>query len=60
MYFIEPKDMIKRLKLLVGTRIARNNNIQQRNEIWEIIDELVDLGLMANKQHDEILNKYLM
>ena len=43
-YFIKPEDIIKRLKLLVGARIAGNNNIQHRNKIWEIIDKLVDLG----------------
>ena len=59
-YFIKPEDMIKKLKLLVGARIAGNNNIQQRNEIWEIIDKLVDLGKMTSKQHDEIVKKYLM
>ena len=59
-YFIKPEDMIKRLILLIGARIAGNNNIQQHNEIWEIIDKLVDLGLMTSKQHDEIVKKYLM
>ena len=40
-YYTSPEDLMKRLTLLTGTRIAGNTNISLRNEMWEILDHLL-------------------
>ena len=59
-YYTSPKELVDRLRLLTGSRRAGNTNIQLRNEVWEIIDKLLSLGLMTKKYHDAYVKNHLM
>lgn len=53
MYYTTPEELMKRLTLLTGTRHAGNNNIQLRNEAWQILDKLIKLGVINRLQYDK-------
>ena len=57
--FTSPEELLERLTLLTGTRRAGNNNLQIRNEIWEIIDKLLKLEIISKKDYDEYVQKFL-
>ena len=58
-YYTSPKDLMKRLNLLTGTRVAGNTNISLRNEIWEILDHLLKNEKISKKQYDVYIKKHL-
>ena len=58
-YYTSPEDLMKRLTLLTGTRIAGNTNISLRNEIWEILDHLLKNEKISKKLYDVYIQKYL-
>ena len=58
-YYTSPEELMKRLTLLTGTRHAGNNNIQLRNEIWEILDHLLKLEIISKKDYNVYVQKYL-
>ena len=58
-YYTSPEDLMKRLTLLTGTRIAGNTNISLRNEMWEILDHLLKNEKISKKLYDAYIQKYL-
>ena len=58
-YYTEPEDLMKRLTLLTGTRKAGNTNITLRNEVWEILDHLLKLGVITKSEYDMYVKKHL-
>ena len=58
-YYTSPKDLMKRLNLLTGTRVAGNTNISLRNEIWEILDHLLKNEKISKKQYDAYIKNLL-
>ena len=58
-YYTSPEDLMKKLTLLTGTRVAGNTNIELRNEIWEILDHLLKNEKISKKQYDAYIQKYL-
>lgn len=58
-YFTSPQELIKRLTLLTGSRLAGNTNIQMRNEIWEILDYLLKHNEISRLKYDAYIQKYL-
>ena len=59
-YYNNPEQLMKRLKLITGTRQAGNNNIQLRNEAWQILDELMKLGIINKIQYDKYVKMHLI
>ena len=59
-YYTTPDGLMKRLTLFTGTRRAGNNNIQLRNEVWEIIEKLLQLGVIDKSQYDAYVKRHLM
>ena len=53
-YYTEPEDLMKRLTLLTGTRKAL------RNEVWEILDHLLKLGVITKSEYDMYVKKHLI
>ena len=58
-YYTSPEDLMKRLTLLTGTRLAGNTNISHRNEIWEILDHLLKNEQISKKDYDIYIQKFL-
>ena len=58
-YYTSPEDLLKRLELLTGSRLAGNTNISHRNEIWEILDHLLKNEKITKKQYDVYIQKIL-
>ena len=58
-YYTSPEDLMKRLELLTGSRLAGNTNISHRNEIWEILDHLLKNEKISKKQYDVYIQKIL-
>ena len=56
----DPKDLMKRLTLLTGSRRAGNTSIALRNEMWQIIDYLLKQGVIAKAQYDKFVRTQLM
>ena len=56
----QPEDLMERLTLLTGIRIAGNTNISLRNEVWEILDHLLKLGVITKSQYDAYVKKHLI
>ena len=59
-YYSNRYDLLDRLKLLVGTRRAGNNNLALRNEIWQIIDTVLEKKYIKISEYDNFVNKLLM
>ena len=58
-YYTSPKDLMKRLNLLIEVRAAGNNNIHLRNEISEILDHLLKSEKISEKQYDAFIKRHL-
>ena len=58
-YYTSPEDLMKRLTLLTGTRLAGNTNISHRNEIWRILDHLLKNEEISKTDYDTYIQKYL-
>ena len=58
-YYTSPKDLMKRLTLLTGTRAAGNTNLELRNEISEILDHLLKNEKITKKQYDVYIKKHM-
>lgn len=59
MYYTTPDDPVKRLTLLTGKRSVGNKNIQLRNEVYEILDQLLKLSVIDKQQNDNYIKKNL-
>ena len=58
--YSDPKDLMKRLTLLTGSRRAGNTSIALRNEMWQIIDYLLKQGVIVKAQYDKFVRTQLM
>ena len=58
-YYTSPEDLMKRLTLLTGTRVAGNTNLELRNEMWEILDHLLKNEKISKKLYDSYIQKYM-
>ena len=58
--YSDPKDLMKRLTLLTGSRRAGNTSIALRNEMWQIIDYLLKQGVIAKAQYEKFVKTHLM
>lgn len=58
--YSEPKDLMKRLTLLTGSRKAGNTSFALRNEIWQIINHLLKQGIIIKPQYEKFIKAHLM
>ena len=58
--YSDPKDLMKRLTLLTGSKRAGNTSIALRNEMWQIIDYLLKQGVISKEQYDKFVRTQLM
>ena len=50
-FYSSPDELISRLNLLIAGKQAGNNSVELRNEIVEILDELLKTKILTNEQH---------
>ena len=58
-FFDDPKQLLKKLELIVGELIAGNTNIQMRNMGVNILDTLLRMSTINRPQYNKIYNNYL-
>ena len=59
-YYTNPNELFKKLQLISGSRIAGNTNIRLKNEAYQIIDKLLELGAINKSQYDKYVQKHLI
>ena len=60
-FYSDPKELANRLHILVGSRLAGNNCSMIKNEISQINDELLKLGMghIDSSLHQRMYDKYI-
>ena len=58
-FYQDPKELAKRLKVLVGLMAAGNNSPVFRNDLSMINDEFLKIGAIDKKMHEKFYDKYL-
>ena len=59
-YYNGPDKLVDRLTVLTGVRAAGNYNIEMRNEIVEILDELLKTGEIDKETYNDYSTKYYL
>ena len=59
-YYHGPDKLVDRLTILTGVRAAGNYNIEMRNEIVEILDELLKTGEIDKETYNDYSTKYYL
>ena len=59
-YYHGPDKLVDRLTVLTGIRAAGNYNIEMRNEIVEILDELLKTGEIDKETYNDYSTKYYL
>ena len=59
-YYHGPDKLVDRLTVLTGVRVAGNYNIEMRNEIVEILDELLKTGEIDKETYNDYSTKYYL
>lgn len=54
----DPNQLIERLPVLVGAIHAGNNSPKLKNELYEVLDALLNLGAITKKDHKAIASKF--
>ncbi len=57
--FSDPNELLPRMAVLIGEIQAGNNNDMVKNEIMEILDVLLQKGILSKTDHKKIYNQYL-
>ena len=57
-FFNDPKQLLKKLELIVGELIAGNTNIQMRNMGVNILDTLLRMSTINKAQYNKLHNQY--
>ena len=58
MFFNDPKQLLKKLELIIGELIAGNTSIQMRNMGVNILDTLLKIATINRSQYNKIYNNY--
>lgn len=58
MYYQGPKQLANRMKIIIGSMIAGNNNTVLKNDFSQINDELLKIGAIDKSLHEKLCNKY--
>ena len=54
-----PSQLVRRMKILVGSMIAGNNSPVLKNELSQINNNLLKIGAIDNVLHEKLHQKYL-
>ena len=57
-FFNNPKELLKKLELIVGEIMAGNTSIQMRNTGMAILDTLLRTSTINKAQHEKIFKNY--
>ena len=60
MFFNDPKEMLKKLELIVGSMVAGNNSIELRNTGAALLDILLKNSILNRSQYNKIYKNYFM
>ena len=58
MFFNDPKQLLKKLELIIGEVIAGNTSIQMRNMGVNILDTLLRMSTINRPQYTKLYNQY--
>ena len=58
MFFNDPKQLLKKLELIIGEIIAGNTSIQMRNMGVNILDTLLRMSTINRPQYTKLYNQY--
>ena len=58
MFFNDPTEMMKKLELIIGSRLAGNNNIELRNAGVAILDMLKRNSVLNKPQYNKLYKQY--
>ena len=58
MFFNNPKQLLKKLELIIGEVIAGNTSIQMRNMGVNILDTLLRMSTINRPQYTKLYNQY--
>ena len=58
-YYNNPTTLLDRVEVLIGTMDAGNNNPALKNDLSQIIDELLRIGEINKATHERFYKKYL-
>ena len=59
-FFNNPTEMIKKLELIIGSRVAGNNSIELRNTGVALLDILLKNSILNRPQYNKIYKKYFI
>ena len=59
-FFKNPTEMIKKLELIIGSRVAGNNSIELRNTGVALLDILLKNSILNRPQYNKIYKKYFI
>ena len=58
MFFNDPKKLLKKLELIIGSLNAGNTSIQMRNTGVNILDTLLKMTTISRSQYNKLYNQY--
>ena len=58
MFFNNPTEMMKKLELIIGSMVARNNSIELRNTGVALLDILFRNSIINSSQYNKIYKNY--
>ena len=58
MFFNDPKQLLKKLELIIGEVLAGNTSIQMRNMGVNILDTLLKMSTINRPQYNKLYNQY--
>ena len=59
-FFNNPKEMLKKLELIIGSKVAGNNSIELRNTGVALLDILLRNSILNRSQYNKIYKNYFM
>ena len=60
MFFNNPTEMMKKLELIIGSKVAGNNSIELRNTGVALLDILLKNSILNRLQYNKIYKKYFI
>ena len=58
MFFNNPKELLKKLELIIGERLAGNTSIEMRNMGVALLDTLLKTFAINKPQYEKLYKKY--